>query len=599
MTFSVSGFSGSLTLGILAFAAALALPPLAWSQQPTASVTPAALAPAVPIAAGDEQTDAFCTYDVSDEVVAFCPKLTAFQEAVNKAKTANPAITADVLQLQLRSTLNYLNPGAFGSEPEVVSAIKNSLIMQQLASQASTQLSQLLTQPVNASTLAAAAQSTGVLRTDQQFSSSSNASGTTSLVAKAGSAELLALAVDTGALTQSVNGSTATLTANADEIFRLITGYQPDCLMNCGKNGAPSRAFERDVLNPLNFTATMALAQASTETTATSGQASGTTNVGVTTAAIPTGAGKLTAFTAKYQILNKFDPRSKEFRAAWQKEIPNFVPVAADLNSAVQALYTQLQTDPTFKAAQSDAAYQSTLLKDALADPSGKALVADWQKLWTTDTATALKSANVPALVNTIVAKQQVFANAWRAAFADVAGNMFTVQYTFSKPLAQPQTHDVTGVYAHSWAGYGSVTVNGAISIYNGALPAGAQYGRIHYGQLSGEYDRTLTKSSTAYQTDLSVAGYWQYQPEPSVLNIPAGTIAPGTTIPLPNGTQEFVGTAGSLWVTQGKLTISGPGGINIPIGVSWSNKTDLLQGSKVGGQVGISYNFSSLAGLF
>jgi len=82
-------------------------------------------------------------------------------------------------------------------------------------------------------------------------------------------------------------------------------------------------------------------------------------------------------------------------------------------------------------------------------------------------------------------------------------------------------------------------------------------------------------------------------------LNIPAGTVAPGTNIPLPNGTQEFVGTAGSLWVTQTKLTIKASGGINIPIGVSWSNKTDLLQGSKVGAQVGISYNFSSLAGLF
>ena len=39
--------------------------------------------------------------------------------------------------------------------------------------------------------------------------------------------------------------------------------------------------------------------------------------------------------------------------------------------------------------------------------------------------------------------------------------------------------------------------------------------------------------------------------------------------------------------------------GINLPIGVSWSNKTDLLPGTKIGAQVGLSYNFSSLAGLF
>jgi hypothetical protein len=47
------------------------------------------------------------------------------------------------------------------------------------------------------------------------------------------------------------------------------------------------------------------------------------------------------------------------------------------------------------------------------------------------------------------------------------------------------------------------------------------------------------------------------------------------------------------------KITIKGSGGINIPVAVSWSNKTDLLQGNKLGGQIGISYNFSSLAGLF
>src|SRR5260370_37312809 len=100
-------------------------------------------------------------------------------------------------------------------------------------------------------------------------------------------------------------------------------------------------------------------------------------------------------------------------------------------------------------------------------------------------------------------------------------------------------------------------------------------------------------------KTKISLVGYGQSRPSRSILIIPAGTIVPGTTIPLSNGTQEFVGTAGSLWVTQFKLTIKGAGGINIPIGVSWSNKTDLLQGSKVGAQIGISYTFSSLAGLF
>jgi hypothetical protein len=34
---------------------------------------------------------------------------------------------------------------------------------------------------------------------------------------------------------------------------------------------------------------------------------------------------------------------------------------------------------------------------------------------------------------------------------------------------------------------------------------------------------------------------------------------------------------------------------MTIPIGVKWSNKTDLLSGNKIGAQVGISYDLSNL----
>jgi hypothetical protein len=194
---------------------------------------------------------------------------------------------------------------------------------------------------------------------------------------------------------------------------------------------------------------------------------------------------------------------------------------------------------------------------------------------------------------------RSIYRQAWLAALDRAVGDLLTFEYNYNRPANQPMTHDVKVIYGYNFQTMGMVTLNGALSLYGGAIPAGAKYGRVHYGQVSAEYDRTLSGKDKPLQTQLSLAGYWQYQPNPAVLNIPAGTVAPGTTIPLPNGTQEFVGTAGSLWVTQFKITIKGSGGINIPIGVSWSNKTDLLQASKFGAQVGISYNFSSLAGLF
>jgi hypothetical protein len=227
-------------------------------------------------------------------------------------------------------------------------------------------------------------------------------------------------------------------------------------------------------------------------------------------------------------------------------------------------------------------------------------LVKAFEKIWiNTVTADVMDDSSLASAVSKAVQDRAVYRAAWFKAIDNAVGNLLTFDYSYNQPLNQPKTNDIKLIYGHNFSTVGMITFNGSVSIYAGALPAGAQYGRIHDGQISGEYDRTLSGKNSSIQTQLSLAGYWQYQPNPSVLNIAAGTVAPGTTIPIPNGTQEFVGTAGSLWVTQAKITIKGSGGINIPIGVSWSNKTDLLQGSKVGAQVGISYNFSSIAGLF
>jgi len=232
-------------------------------------------------------------------------------------------------------------------------------------------------------------------------------------------------------------------------------------------------------------------------------------------------------------------------------------------------------------------------------DPTGKALVDYFAHYYSGAANAVVQNQKLAPAVSQVMQDRAIYRNLWSKALDKAVGTLLTFEYNYNRPLHQPMTHDVKLIYGYNFQTMGLVTFNGAVSLYGGAIPVGAKYGRVHYGQVSAEYDRTVFGKDKAMQTQLSLAGYWQYQPSPSILNIPAGTIVPGTTIPLSNGTQEFVGTAGSLWVTQFKLTIKATGGINIPIGVSWSNKTDLLQGSKVGAQVGISYNFSSLAGLF
>jgi hypothetical protein len=521
---------------------------------------------------------AFCEKDSSPEVMAFCENLANLLRYAKK----NPGVNTqcfrgleDNLDLTGRKGVDHFIT-ATALTFATKAAISNAL------------------------------QTADQQRPDQELGANSNASGTASLVSKAGSTELLSFALDTGVVTQSVNGTTSTLSTNADQIFRLITKSDPDCIVNCKSLGW----FEDNVLNRITLSGSLSLSQHSSSTTPTSGQASGTTPTQVSEVSVPTGVGKLSGITARYEVLNKFDPRSGAFKTAWAKKVPGLATQVKTIGTDTDAVSKALSAHEPFESDTMTADQKAkrdnlvpqmlgSLGQAAVEDPSGQKLVTAFESFWNQFVTSDVKNDSaLAAAVSKVMQDRGIYRQAWLKVLQGAVGNLFTFEYNYNRPANQPETHDFKLIYAYNFKTMGMVTFNGSASIY-GTTPAGAKYGNLHYGQVSTEYDQTLSGNGKSVQTQLSLAGYWQYQPHPSVLNIAAGTVAPGTDIPVPNGTQEFVGTAGSLWVTQAKLTIKGSGGINVPIGVSWSNKTDLLQGSKVGAQVGLSYNFSSLAGLF
>lgn len=550
---------------------ALFLPCFAFAQDNTAITCPSV-----------DRTHApdmsFCQNDVRPEVQAFCKRLALIQAYAN----ANPGVNSACFR-NLLLNVDLVAPGTTFNEsmPAFIYATGTTLALK-------TAISNVL-------------RDVGQSRPDQQFGSSSQSSGTTSLVSKAGSSELLSFAVDSGILTKSVNGTTTTVNTNADQVFRLVTGSDPDCTITCKKLGW----FENKVLNFTNISAAFDLAQQSSTTATTTGQASGAPATPVSSATIPQGVGKLSNLTVRYEFMNSFDPRSDKFKKAWAAQVPSLAPGVSSIGDDTQAVFAALQkyvpwsgTDPNATAQAQDA--RDKLVPAALSDRTGMALRNAFEAFWNTVvTVDVLQDTDLAAAVSKTMLDRAVYRTAWLTALDQAVGNLFTVEYSFNRPVDQPETTDLKLIYAYNFGAMGMLTFNGAASLYNGAIPADAKFGRLHYGQIAAEYDRSISRKGSPLQEQLSLSGYWQYQPEPSVLNIPAGTIVPGTNIPLPNGTQEFVGTAGSLWVTQAKITFKGSGGINVPIGVSWSNKTDLLVGSRVGAQFGISYNFASLANLF
>ena len=450
------------------------------------------------------------------------------------------------------------------------------------------------TSPVSLATLAAANQN----RPDQQTGASSNTSGTTGLVEKAGTASILAFALESGALTRSVNGNTATLSGNADGLVRALTGQQVLCFDCKGAMGTP-------VLRNINLSAAFMINQQSTSTVSTSGAANSSTPSSINAVVIPSSVGKLSGVTARYQFWNPYDPHSSKFLAAWQAAAAK---AKDQLNKQAQDLQSKLQPLLVNRPIQSDAAFQETLqtFADRFYDDADAGdlprLKQDFLAFFNASVDSRMSNdaqfiQNV-ASVNLSLAQ---YKDLWNQLLAEAKGQpLLTFEYAFNRPQNQPETHDFRLILGYTPKNaIGLLSVNAAASIYGSTIPAGAKYGRLHAGQVSVEYDRPLTLKSNPNQATFSVAAYWQYQPDPSVLNITEDNLVPGTTIQLPQNAQVLLGTPGSLWVTQAKITVNGKSGIKIPIGVSWSNKTDLLAASKVGAQMGISYDFSSLSSLF
>src|SRR5439155_25550066 len=136
-----------------------------------------------------------CENDERPGVRAFCKDLKDFQNAVN----AGTATTVD----NSSGPLNKLDMSHAAATDKFITATA-PLIAAKAA------LSSVASKAVASGAL----QDAGQTRLDRQLGPTSDASGTTTLVSKAGSAELLSLALDTGVLTQSVNGATATLSTN-------------------------------------------------------------------------------------------------------------------------------------------------------------------------------------------------------------------------------------------------------------------------------------------------------------------------------------------------------------------------------------------------
>jgi hypothetical protein len=185
--------------------------------------------------------------------------------------------------------------------------------------------------------------------------------------------------------------------------------------------------------------------------------------------------------------------------------------------------------------------------------------------------------------------------------FALANQNMLTVQLSYQQPSLQPKLVNAKLVYAWSpkkmgTVNPGTVTLNAGVSAYTQpqSTDTNGSTGRWHDAQLAVQFDRPIDSKGLS---PFTLGGYFQYQISPGLVNIPAGaTTPPGTTITLPANGLQLLGQKGTIAVAQASMTLQLPNsGIKIPIGVSWSNRTELLTGNEIRGHIGFSFDSHSL----
>ena len=138
------------------------------------------------------------------------------------------------------------------------------------------------------------------------------------------------------------------------------------------------------------------------------------------------------------------------------------------------------------------------------------------------------------------------------------------------------------------------VTANAAVTWYN-TVPAGVKTGQFRDIQIAGQIDRRLGQIPTLGNATATFAGYYQWMREDALIIIGPGNVAPGSGIVLPGTAATLLGTQGSIGIVQGKLSIPVNNVVKIPISMTWSNRTELVQESDIRGQIGLTLDLDAV----
>jgi hypothetical protein len=446
-------------------------------------------------------------------------------------------------------------------------------------------------------------------RTDEQTGGTPHTAGSTSLVSKPGAAAVLSAAVEAGALTQSTsNGAQATFRGNVVGVARMLLGE--DVYRFC--KPAPGtesivKSCDQGVarfLKPLSFSVTLDPNGQKAVTVPVTGSATAPPGASSIPASVnlPSTTQRVSAWGVRYSLRNPHVLDSQKNRSAY---FGGLIKAGNDLADKTSGFFLQSNADDTYRE------WLWGLDKDG--NKIGDGAIDNLAKLSPDISQSAFEDAfskELDRLVKKLRENNKDFdaqgGAAWRSyqdyfAARETAldalngATMLTLEYTHNDPANQPSLSNLRFILSWQASKTVMLTANLAAEMYN-TLPQGVKVTRFRDLQAAAQMDISLQQWGKLGNPVLSAAGYFQYQHDPALINITSANLAPGTNIPLPNGAATVLGQKGSIGIGQVKLTIPFKStGVSFPIGVTWSNRTELIKATDVSGHIGITFDLDSL----
>src|SRR4029077_9875562 len=324
-------------------------------------------------------------------------------------------------------------------------------------------------------------------RLDEQFGSGPSAGGSSSIVARGGLTSLLSAAIESGAITQGLNGNTVNLGGNVDGVLRFLLGGEPFPYCPPTATGGSSSKFRNKdscgtaVLKDLGFSVSFDLDKGGTKTAATSG--GGTTPA---TVDLLTGKNRFSGASLKYVFRNPRDIRSAKFKQEWTKYYNDH---RADIQKAHSALLQTLATalTPLFSSKSYDtvqAEYKQKML-DAGSDQAKLAKLLQEYLIKQVKVARAA----APAFDSQVRAAMSAYMRTIgtvRPILEDIAkATVFSAEYNFQRPQGQPDISNFRVMSTLNPLGpNGTLSINVAGSLYTSSSVSG-QFGRWRDAQAA------------------------------------------------------------------------------------------------------------------